>query len=91
MTEQIPPGARLVAEWQQARAELRAIEEAEHPPVTDRFGRVWTWKDRDLYVHDQMAWTPQMIERGGLPSAVLAGNPNYDLCAICTQNWGRKP
>ena len=79
----------LIDEWQQLRAEMRAIEVAEHPPITDKYGRVWTWKDRDLYVHDQLAFTADMVrsERVGLPKAMLRDSPNYRLCGICTQSW----
>lgn len=82
---------RLLQDWTNARAGLRALEEAEHPPMTDHYGRVWTWSAGDTYIHDGlMAWTREMILRqdAGLPSPELAGNPNYaGLCAICRSNW----
>lgn len=83
------PAAGLVDAWQAARAELRALEVAEHPPFADRHGRTWEWKDGDLWTHDgTLAFTRSMIDTAGLPKPGLAGNPNYaDLCAICTSGW----
>jgi hypothetical protein len=82
---------KLLDDWQRIRAEIRAIEELEHPPIIDRHKRKWVWKDKDLYTHDGvMAWTRDMIERPniGLPSPHLADNPNYAaLCATCRQDW----
>lgn len=72
-------------EWERLRKELRAIEEAEHPPITDVLGRQWTWKDGDLYVHDGMAWPREFVERAEmeLPSQAALENPNYRWCPIC--------
>src|SRR5690242_3156406 len=43
----------LIEQWQEARRLLAEIEQAEHPDVTDGYGRVWRWRGRgDLYVHD---------------------------------------
>jgi hypothetical protein len=80
----------MLAEWQDLRAELHAIEAAEHPAVTDKFGRVWAWWKGDLYHHDDtLALTPDMIERlTGLPPERLRGNPNYwRLCELCRSRW----
>jgi hypothetical protein len=89
-TPMVNPVPAMVEAWQQTRAELRAIDEAEHSPIVDVHGRVWTWRDKTLYVHDQLACTADMIRAPGigLPRQDRLGdNPNYDLCAICTQNW----
>lgn len=84
-----------LALWLEARAALRALDVAEHPDLTDRYGRTWVWKDGDLYVHDGlMAWTSTMILRQdiGLPAQSLARNPNYaGLCGICRQEWKDTP
>lgn len=80
----------MLAEWQALRAELRAIEEAEHPAVTDKWGRVWTWVSGDLWHHDDtLALTRDMIDKlTGLPPEKLRGNPNYHgLCDICRSQW----
>lgn len=93
MTADRGPTAPLVDEWIQARADLRAMDEAEHPPISDKFGRDWTWTTASVYVHDQMAWTEGMIRSGqfGLPRADrLRDNPNYDLCSICTADWQKQ-
>lgn len=80
--------AEMVTEWQALRAELAAIERPEHPDIIDRFGRTWAWRSGRLYVHDQMAWTADMIARAvSLPPASLAANPNYHLCHVCTRDW----
>lgn len=76
----------MIGEWQTLRAELRQIEEAEHPAITDKYGRVWTWKDKDLYVHDGMAWPESFFNDHasyGLPSARALSNPNYTFCDTC--------
>ncbi|SOE25703.1 hypothetical protein [Streptomyces sp. OK228] len=74
----------LITEWQAARAALAAIERAERPDVTDRFGRVWTWFGRsDTYRHCGTACPVDMIDSFGLPSQRALDNPNYDLCGIC--------
>lgn len=67
---------------------ISAVERAEHPDVVDHHGRVWTWKDGDLYVHDgALAWPLVFVLDGrhGLPEPGLADrNPNYSgLCLIC--------
>lgn len=74
---------RLIADWQAIRAELVEIERAEHPDTTDRFGRVWTWKSKDLYRHCGTAAPYWMIDNFGLPTQAALDNPNYDLCDIC--------
>jgi hypothetical protein len=77
--------AKMVSDWLQLRADLAAVERAEHPDLTDHHGRVWTWVAGDLYRHCGMAWPRHSIEdtRHGLPSATVRANPNYDLCDIC--------
>lgn len=85
------PGSQIVKEWQETRSALREFEQSEHPDIMDRHGRTWIWRDKDLYVHDEtLAMTRDMIESPtlGLPSAVLADNPNYEkLCSICRRGW----
>jgi hypothetical protein len=82
---------RLLADWHATRAELAAIERAEHPDVVDRHGRVWTWWKGDLYRHDDtLAFPLEMIQaaRFGLPGPRLADNPNYRrLCETCRSRW----
>lgn len=74
----------LVDAWLQARADVAAIERAEHPDITDRHGRVWTWVSGDLYRHCGNAAPEHMINWFGLPSQEVLDNPNYgDLCGIC--------
>jgi hypothetical protein len=83
----------MVAEWQALRAELRAVEEAEHPPFTDQWGREWTWWKGDLWHHDNTsALTRDMIDKlTGLPPEKLRSNPNYwRLCDICRSQWADK-
>lgn len=92
MSQPIPAMQRLIADWQAARAALAAYERAEHPDLTDRYGRVWTWRGRgDLYVHDDTLAFPRDSITGaglGLPSPRLADNPNYSkLCDICRSEW----
>lgn len=80
----------MLAEWQALRAELRAIEEAEHPAFADKFGRVWTWVSKELWHHDDTLAMPRdMIDAlTRLPSERLRGNPNYHkLCATCRSQW----
>jgi hypothetical protein len=88
----------FIESWRHARAELAAIERAEHPDVTDRFGRVWTWeteisgtgRPRGRYVHDGTfsADDADAVARWGLPPERLASNPNYaGLCETCRQDW----
>ena len=79
----------LVDEWSALRIVLREAEAAEHPDVTDKFGRAWTWISGDLYRHCQLAWPLVFItsEKTGLPRPQLRDNPNYSLCVICTQEW----
>lgn len=78
--------AQLIASWQAARAELAAIERAEHPDITDHHGRVWTWRGRgDLYRHCSLAWPEEFVRnnRHGLPTQAALDSPNYDLCDLC--------
>lgn len=53
--------------------------------VTDHHGRSWERIGRNLYRHDSLAWTLEMIQdtTHGLPSPEALANPNYELCAIC--------
>lgn len=80
----------MLAEWQALRAELRAIEEAEHPAFADKFGRLWTWVSGDLWHHDDtLAFPRDMIDKlTRLPSERLRDNPNYwKLCETCRSRW----
>jgi hypothetical protein len=79
------PVAALIDDWQEARKALRAIEEAEHPDITDVLGRVWKWWKGDLYVHDKMGWPKSLITQPDLRRPIKAAldNPNYRWCAIC--------
>lgn len=80
----------MLAEWKALRAELRAVEEAEHPAFTDRFGRVWTWVSGDLWHHDDTLAMPRdMIGKlAKLPPERLRANPNYwRLCETCRSQW----
>ncbi|MFE5290186.1 hypothetical protein ACFRAQ_34905 [Nocardia sp. NPDC056611] len=82
--------ASMIADWRAARAELAALERAEHADITDRFGRVWTWWKGDLYRHDKGLAVPQkFLTEGwvGLPKRELKDNPNYELCEICKSEW----
>lgn len=88
-TPQNNPIARLLFELQVARAQLAAIEQAEHPDVTDRFGRVWTWCGKDLYAHCGIAAPKDRIDDFVLPSQTALDNPNYDPCDICLDGRDR--
>jgi len=74
----------LLADWHAARAELAAIERAEHPDLVDKFGRTWTWwkgtGETALYRHCQMAWTRDMVADGNFS---LPRQPYADMCPIC--------
>lgn len=77
-----------VAEWLDLMRQVAEDERRAHPPIVDRFGRVWYWKRSDLYTHDgslalPMSWL--LDGRVGLPRPGPADdNPNYrQLCAIC--------
>lgn len=78
-----------VANWLTARAELRAIDQAEHADIIDRFGRRWVWVSGDLWSHDRTLTIPEAwIATSKLPPATLAANHNYRrLCGICTSEW----
>jgi hypothetical protein len=85
---------QLLEEWRGARVELAAIEASEHPDLIDKHGRVWVfWTgggDAPLYRHDKGLAKPATMVMGedtGLPKAILADNPNYRLCSICTAEW----
>lgn len=77
--------AEKISEWLALRAEIRALNQAEHPDLTDRFGRVWTWVEGDLYTHCGMTWPRQVLDWDTftLPSGTVRSNPNYHLCEIC--------
>lgn len=75
--------SKFFDEWRALRAELAALARAEHPDITDRFGRVWAWKSKDLYRHCGNAAPADMIEEFGLPTQSALDNQNYDLCGIC--------
>jgi hypothetical protein len=62
-----------------------SVEWVPPPPITDHYGRVWTWVNGQLYSHCGMAWTSDMIRdpASRLPSGAILTNPNYDLCPIC--------
>lgn len=77
--------AGMIDEWQSLRAEIAAMERAEHPDVTDALGRTWQWKSGDIYTHDGMAWPLIFIQdpNVGLPKSVALDNPNYSWCEIC--------
>lgn len=81
--ENADPIAKLTQAWLAARTELASIEAAGHPDITDRFGRVWTWRGKSLYRHCGNAAPEHMIQDFGLPTQAALDNPNYDLCAIC--------
>ncbi|MFB7919355.1 hypothetical protein [Streptomyces sp. NPDC056061] len=75
--------AKLIVDWQSARAELAELERAEHPDITDRHGRVWVWKSKNLYRHCGNAAPAYMINDFGLPTQRALDNPNYELCDVC--------
>jgi hypothetical protein len=77
----------LVDLWLAARAELHEIERAEHPDLTDVFGRPWRWLAGDLYRHDTMVWTRDMVLSPSLrgPSRYALDNLNYQWCARCRE------
>lgn len=79
----------MVAQWQELRNQVRESEKSEHPDITDHHGRVWVWRDGDLYVHDEcLAWPRDLILDGshGLPGPSVSDNPNYTrLCSTCRQ------
>ena len=83
--------ARLISEWTWLREQIAETERAEHPDITDRFGRAWGWWKGDLYRHCDLCfpgeWVTSTEHPIGLPSPALADNPNYTLCEICTQDW----
>lgn len=88
--------AATVAEWQRLRAQIAEIERAEHPDITDSYGRVWTWfageqrlkYSDELYVHCGMVASTDpdsgvYLHRHGLPTQAALDNQNYELCEIC--------
>jgi hypothetical protein len=86
MSEATEAVGRMVDEWATARAALAELERAEHPDITDRYGRVWAWKSGDIYRHDGMAFPRALVESNamGLPSQSALDNPNYgELCTVC--------
>lgn len=85
------PVARVMDEWVALRQVMAEQDAADHPDILDRFDRVWSWVSGDLYRHDDtLAHTRMMIDHPdvGLPSPLLADNPNYaGLCDICRSEW----
>lgn len=84
--EPTPPSRainHMIAEWQLARRALADIDRAEHPDVTDKFGRTWTWWKGELYRHCGNAAPEDMISHFELPTQRALDNPNYSLCDIC--------
>lgn len=81
-----------IEEWRVLRAELRALDEAEHPPFLDKYGRRWEWKSGNLWSHDHtLAYPRDMIDGLSLPPEKLRSNPNYwQLCDICRSQWSDK-
>jgi len=85
--------SQMLEDLQAVCKQLHEIEVAEHPDITDRWGRTWTWWEGDLYKHDDTLCFPLHFITStehpvGLPSAKLADNPGYvDLCSTCTQQW----
>ncbi|MFB8401126.1 hypothetical protein [Streptomyces sp. NPDC055912] len=79
------PVVDLIDEWQRLRSEIAEMERADHPDITDRHGRVWTWWKGTLYRHCSLAFPQSFVEdeRLGLPNPKLRDNPNYTLCQIC--------
>lgn len=76
----------MLSAWSELRALAAELGAAEHPDLTDRFGRTWTWWSGDLYIHDgALAGSADQIAAWGLPEPGLAErNPNYaGLCAVC--------
>ncbi len=41
----------LLEESRRLRAELLELERLENPPLRDRLGRLWKWKQGHLYTH----------------------------------------
>ena len=80
MSEQRPAVSEMIEKWISVRAELEALERAEHPDITDKYDRVWVWKSKELYTHCGMAWTQGMIDKGlfTLPRVHYAG-----MCSTC--------
>lgn len=89
MSEVTDTVGRLLTQWQDARLALVEMERAERPDITDRFGRVWTWKFKSLYRHCGTACTADMIDSFGLPTQRALDNPNYELCDICLDGRSR--
>jgi hypothetical protein len=77
----------LLDQWLVARADMHEIERAEHPDLTDVFRRSWRWLAGDLYRHDSMVWTRDMVLSPNLrgPSRYAMENPNYRWCARCRE------
>jgi hypothetical protein len=81
--------SKMVEEWRSIREEIRRLEELQHSPITDKYGRVWVWKDMDLYTHCGMAWPKSALDNPdhyGLPTKGALDNPNYQFCEICKGN-----
>lgn len=74
---------RVLGEWHALRVVLRELERAEHPDIIDGYGRTWTWKDNNLYVHCGTAAPADTIDQFGLPTQKALDNQNYKLCSAC--------
>jgi hypothetical protein len=77
----------LLDQWLDVRAETREVEQATRPDLTDVFGRAWRWLAGDLYRHDSLVWTRDMVRSSSLrgPSRDALANPNYQWCARCRE------
>lgn len=73
----------IIEACQELRAELKDIERAENPDIRDAHGRLWVWKDKDLYTHCGMATRKDWVAGSGLPTQSALDNPNYNLCGLC--------
>lgn len=69
--------ARVVDEWQTLRADLAALEAAEHPDIIDVNGRVWSWWQGDLYTTPRPDIYPPTPER---PEGGRAAWPRDFIC-----------
>jgi hypothetical protein len=82
---EVIPG--LVDQWLDARIVVKAAERAAHPDLADVFGRTWTWVAGELYRHDSMTWTRDMVLSVKLrgPSQDALANANYTWCDRCRE------
>jgi hypothetical protein len=90
MADVIRAVSGAVDAWQAARAALAEIERAEHPDITDRLGRVWTWMQGEVYTHCGMAYPGGWVAAMSKPAnRYMLDNPNYDLCDLCLAGQAR--